>query len=414
MPARKNKKSDNISKKVESRLFPSGNVDPETKAAFDRMMAVHGHKLGTPGAPLAQTTPSPQIVQTPQAVPAGTTQPPDTPPSMPAPQVETVAVPVDMVRHNKIDAFKKAMSGISASSVYTVKLSDGRELNFEPPRVKAQKTLNQIMASNKNDPAAQYMAQMALIESVCLDKGVDWQMITELDRNKILFTLYRDVLFRGEYTYKCDVKDCGFQWKAKIDGNGILERLDKSDVSDRMVKKVIDGVEYEVRIGFPAVKSMVAFLTDSSAKRMLPGQSDGKGDGENDEVTTAASLLEYVDMFIKEIWVRKDGEELGHISLEDMVVPYGTPVVDESGKPVLDAADCPETVDVGQCYRDVMGVIETLPGALLQAASEDDVYTKIFRMLVGVVNDAMPECICPKCGKRMGKSFGFNDFFALG
>lgn len=438
MPARnKTAKNETESKQTnkESALFPGGVNDPETKKAYDLMMKKYGSRAveGRPPQGAVDMTPG----QTPPAQPPHVQVPDPEPEIVVAPtpeseeamkvfrnipqrghtsvspvtsiqttdRVQTVNVPVESARKSKMNEFVRAMNGISASSVYTVKMSDGRELSFEAPRVKTQKTLNQIIATNHNDPASQYIAQLGLLQAVCLTDGVDWNEISDFDRNKIMFSLYRDVMFRDEYKYRCDDKDCGFEWMGKVDGAKIIAKLDESDVADRIVKKKIDGIDYDIRIGFPKTKAMVAFLTDYGNR-----ERDEHKSGEIDPVT----LLEYIDLFIKEIWVKKDGEEIAHINLEDMFVPQGTLVVDENGEQVLDEFQNPQVVDVGECYREVVDVLGALPGALLQATSEDDVYTRISKLLIDVVNNAMPDCVCPKCGHRMGKAFGFNDFFSLG
>jgi len=440
MPARKENVRQNqqqnrkpvqkAAEKPASALFPSGKMDQETRDAYAAMMAAHGdkavEKARRPMGPVDMTPkPSPVTLDPlerpvpaeakPEPVPQVAIEPLPEPTPMRPPVSFAEAYRTDTgknkgngIRRGKMNEFVNALNGVSATAVYTVKLSDGRELSFESPKVRVQKTLNQILSANEDDPAAQYIAQLGLLDAVCLTKGVDWNSITDFDRNKIMFSLYRDILFRDEYKYKCDDPECGFEWMGKLDGKKIIEKLDASDVSCKTVTKTVDGIDYKLRVGFPLAKAMVSFLTDFGERKRA--EKNASGEAQID----AATLVEYIDLFVREIWVSKDGEEVAHVNIDEMFDVSGTQATDENGNPVYDDMGNPVDVDLGQGYRDAMEVLGSLPSAVLAANSDSDVYSRISKLLVETVNNALPDCVCPKCGHRMGKAFGFNDFFSRG
>lgn len=102
---------------------------------------------------------------------------------------------------------KAALNAIKSKFISTIiKIyinSLGREVNFREITVAEQKKLSRIMIDNENRKDIVYDAQCAILQSICLEDGLDIYSLTEFDKIKLLLLLYQRNMAKHDITFVC-------------------------------------------------------------------------------------------------------------------------------------------------------------------------------------------------------------------
>ena len=78
-----------------------------------------------------------------------------------------------------------------------------REVSFREITVAEQKKLSRIMIDNEDRKDIVYDAQCAILQSICLEKDLDINSLTEFDKIKLLLLLYQRNMATHDITFVC-------------------------------------------------------------------------------------------------------------------------------------------------------------------------------------------------------------------
>jgi len=245
-----------------------------------------------------------------------------------------------------------------------------REVSFRDVTVKEQKTLTKIIIDNEGREDIIYESTLAMIQALTLDKEFDSLDMSEFDRLKILLALYRQNFFNNKVKYSC--KSCGHEGSYELNFDSIIESLDKSDVSDKLLSIDTSSHAFEFTAGFPNVKNVRSYL-----KQMYKEKKDKN-------VVNKLSSIDYVDLFIK-----------------DMKVINKT-----------DASSEPISIDFRNLsINDVEEILQKLPQGVLLNRSGDSMMDKLTKEFLSLISSSFSTNKCGNCGEEINLNIGFSDFF---
>ena len=190
-------------------------------------------------------------------------------------------------KESLLNALKQDFS-TSVTKVYVNSLN--REVCFSEIKVKEQKTLTRITASNENRKDIIYDAYCALINKACLEDGFDVYKLLEFDRLKLMLALYQANMFSNDVKFKCS--ECGAENVYKIDFDNVIKRLDEFDISPEKFHYENNKFEYDFVLQFPTVSRVSKFYAHRSPlqQRLSKKQLAADDNMQN---------IEYADLFIR-------------------------------------------------------------------------------------------------------------------
>ncbi len=264
-----------------------------------------------------------------------------------------------------VNALKEEFS-TSVNRIYIHTLD--REVGFREVRVAEQKSLTKIMVENEDKEDVIYDTTLAMIKTLCLEE-IDFDVLTEFDRIKIMLELYQGNFFRNDIDYKC--RSCGADNKFSIDFEGIINKMNETKFDDVIVKTEDADRIYEFIVNFPTIKRMANFMKDMVKSRRL-----SKRDGH-----IKLDKTDMFDLFIKSFTVEnkaKDGKVI-NVNCE-----------------ALTTNELEETLQV-------------LPQVVLY--SDEGVLGKINDEVFMKVDEMFQNPKCNNCGVEEKEVIGLTDFF---
>ena len=236
----------------------------------------------------------------------------------------------------------------------------GREVSFREITVAEQKKLSRIMIDNEDRKDIVYDAQCAVLQSICLEDGLDIYSLTEFDKIKLLLLLYQRNMAKHDITFVCP--ECHSENKYQINFTNVIQKLDSFDTSDKQYEYENASWKFKFTVSYPSVEKVSRFYRSRYAQ--MRKTSDKKA---IDAINTSLNI-DYISLFIKSVsFIDITSGETSKINSSDYSID------------------------------ELFDVISVFPQDVMYA--ENGIIQYITKEFIGKINDAFEKHECAVCGK---------------
>ena len=166
---------------------------------------------------------------------------------------------------SNILAVLKEKHGKSIHQIYIPSLK--REVAFKPITVDQQKTVSKALLDSNQDQYNSLRIYCALIQSACVDDKVEISSLTDIDRIKIMFDLYRLNSYEEKMDFKCNACNANFDFK--IDLKRFSEEIQNNKFFENstdtyVISDEVNGLRYVFELSYPTVVRVLELYKDLS------------------------------------------------------------------------------------------------------------------------------------------------------